>query len=74
MESNKSVWSTGDLQSRINNFIEKSFEIKNTYNLKGQEETLSILPEKLRNEFKKRVNTKLMENLIFFKDLNRKSL
>lgn len=64
----------GDLENRINHFIEKLFEIKKSYDVGAETETLSILPEKLSSEFLRRANSKVMENLYFFKDLNKKCL
>jgi len=63
-----------DLESRINHFIEKSIEIKHNNDVESEVETLSLLPERLKTEFILKVNTKIIDGIYFFKDLNRKCI
>jgi hypothetical protein len=58
-----------ELESKINNYIEESFLMKNQFNFKEQDQLLEYLPQNLKREYLKDVNKRIFKMLPFIKDL-----
>ena len=62
------------VESKISNFIEESYQIKETFEHDARDEVIEFLPRHLQSEYRKEANKILFDGLGFLNNLSKKSL
>ena len=64
---------SNELESRVKNYIEKSYQIRKEFNFAEEDKVLDSLPENIRRDYLKETNIKMFKQMTFLKNLTAKT-